>query len=146
MRAKRFHLNWKGDCLSWETNHLCIEIRSCNKIFIRILFTFSSFYVNLIEWIFYSFLMCRCESNTLCVIGTVQFTFFLVMRLNITIITSWDLVIVILVPYTFFIIKAWKWIEETHPKHHWNKIRICQISCHFFLFFTGCYYVIPSFI
>ena len=39
---------------------------------------------------------------------TVQFTFFFVMRLNITIITSCDLVILTLY-HNVFIIKAWKW-------------------------------------
>ena len=39
------------------------------------------------------------------------------MRLNITIVTSCDLFIVIyLINFIFFIIKAWKWTEETRPK------------------------------
>ena len=41
--------------------------------------------------------MCECMSTTARVNGTVQFTFLLIMRLNITIITSCDSHIVILV-------------------------------------------------
>ena len=53
--------------------------------------------------------------------GTVQFTFFLVMKLNITIVTSCDSLILILVPNNFFVIKARKWNEETRPKYHVSK-------------------------
>ena len=69
-----------------------------NKIFVRILFAFNSCSVIPIEWTSYYFVMCKCISTTVCVKSTVQFTFFLVMRLNITIVTSCDLLIVILVP------------------------------------------------
>ena len=34
-----------------------------------------------------------------------------------------------------FIIKPWKWIKETCPKRHWNKIWICQIACDLFIFY-----------
>ena len=44
--------------------------------------------------------MCKCMSTTVRVNGTVQFTFFLVMRLKITIVKSYDSLITILV--TFF--------------------------------------------
>ena len=53
--------------------------------------------------------------------GTVQFTFFLVMKLNITIVTSCDSLILILVPNNFFVIKARKWNEERRPKYHVSK-------------------------
>ena len=43
-------------------------------------------YVILIEWTFYYFVICKCMSTIVRVNGTVQFTFFLVMRLNITIV------------------------------------------------------------
>ena len=48
--------------------------------------------------------MCKCMNPTVRVNGTVQFTFFLIMRLNITIVTRSDSLIVILV--SVFIIKA----------------------------------------
>ena len=41
--------------------------------------------------------MCKCMSTTVRVNGTAQFTFFLIMRLNIAIVTSCDSLIVILV-------------------------------------------------
>ena len=66
-----------------------------NKIFVGILFTFSTCYVIFIEWTLYYFVICKCM-NTL---GTVQFTFFLIMRLNIIIVTSCHLFIVIFLPY-----------------------------------------------
>ena len=41
--------------------------------------------------------MCKCMSTTVCGNGTVQFTFFFIMTLNITIIKSCDSLIVSLV-------------------------------------------------
>ena len=52
--------------------------------------------------------------------GTVQFTFFFIMRLNIAIITSCDSLIVILVTLFFFIIK----LENGLKKHVRNVARI----------------------
>ena len=62
--------------------------------------------------------MCKCMSTNLRDNGTVQFTFFFIVRLNITIITSCDLLIVILVTCNIFHHESWieKWTEETHPK------------------------------
>ena len=40
--------------------------------------------------------MCKCMNTTVRGNGTVQFTFFFIMRLNVTIITSCDSFIVIL--------------------------------------------------
>ena len=54
---------------------------------------------------FYYLIMCKCISTTVRGNGTVQFTFFFIMRLNVTIITSCDLLIVILLTFFFFIIK-----------------------------------------
>ena len=54
---------------------------------------------------FYYLVMCKCMSTTVRVNGTVQFTFFLVMRLNITIVTSCDSLIVILVTLIFSSLK-----------------------------------------
>ena len=54
---------------------------------------------------FYYLIMCKCLSTTVCGNGTIQFTFFFIIRLNVTIITSYDLLIVILLTYFFFIIK-----------------------------------------
>ena len=45
--------------------------------------------------------MCKCMSTTVRGNGTVQSTLFLIMRLNITIITSCHSLIVILVTYFF---------------------------------------------
>ena len=60
------------------------------KIFVRILFPFNSCYIILIEWTFYYFVMRKCISIAVCVNGTLKFTFYLVMRLNITIVLSCD--------------------------------------------------------
>ena len=57
------------------------------------------------------------------------------MRLNITIVTSYDSLIVILVP-KFFIIKASKSTEETRPKRHKNKTWICHINCEVFTLYN----------
>ena len=73
-------------------NHCTYSTGPSNKIFVKILFAFSSCHVILVEWTFYYF------ATTVHVKGTVQFTFFFVMRLNITIPTSCDSLIVILVP------------------------------------------------
>ena len=72
-----------------------------NKIFVQILLAFNSCCVILIEWTFYYIVICKCLSTIVRVTGTVQFTFFLVMRLNITIITVCDSFIVILVTHFF---------------------------------------------
>ena len=64
--------------------------------------------------------MCKCMSTTVRGNGAVQFTFFFIMRLNITIITSCDSLIVILVTYFFFIIK----LENGLKKHIRNVARI----------------------
>ena len=63
------------------------------------------------------------------------------MRLKIIIVTSFDLLFVIIVT---FIIKGSKGTEDTCPKFHDNEIWICQISCDCFYFNTRCDYVIPS--
>ena len=68
-----------------------------NKTFVRILFVFSSSYVILTEWTFYYLVMCTFMSTTVPVNVTVQFTFFLIIKLNITIVTSCNLIIAILV-------------------------------------------------
>ena len=39
---------------------------------------------------FYYSVMCKCMSTTVCGNGTVQFTFFFIMKLNISITTSCD--------------------------------------------------------
>ena len=59
-------------------------------------------------------------STTICVNGTVQFTFFLVMRLNITIVTSCDSLI--LIPVTL-IISSLK-LENGLKKHARNVAEI----------------------
>ena len=87
-----------------------------NKIFVRILFAFNSCLVILIKWTSYYFAMCKCMSTTVGVNDIAEFTFFLFMRLKITIVTSCDSFIVIFVPYFFIIIKTQKWTEETRPK------------------------------
>ena len=63
--------------------------------------------------------MCKCMSTTVRGNGTVQFTFFFIMRLNITIITSCDSLIVILVTY-FLMMK----LEKGLKKHVQNVARI----------------------
>ena len=59
-------------------------------------------------------------STTICVNGIVKSTFFLVMGLNITNVTSCDLPIVILVTYFFSQLK----LENGLKKHVWNVARI----------------------
>ena len=61
-------------------------------------FVFNSCYVILIEQTFYYFAICKCIGTTACVNSIAQLTFFLVMRLNITIATNFDSLIAILVP------------------------------------------------
>ena len=69
-------------------------------------------------------------STTVRVNGTVKFTFFLVIRLNITIATSCDSLIVIFVK-----------LENGPKKHVWNALKIqiqygfVKIALIFFLFF-----------
>ena len=50
----------------------------------------------LLNGLFYYLVMRKCMSSTVRVNGTVQVTFFLTMRLNITIVTSCDSLILIL--------------------------------------------------
>ena len=57
--------------------------------------------------------------------------------LRITTVASCESLIVILVT-VFFIIKAWKWTEETCPKCSYIIIWICQTSCDSFSFNTRC--------
>ena len=56
-----------------------------------------SCYVVLTELTFYGFAIRNCMSTTVCVKAFVQFIFILVMILNITVATSWDSLILILV-------------------------------------------------
>ena len=103
------------------------------KIFVRILVAFNNCYIIPIEWTFTYFVMCKCMRSFFHVNGTVQFTFFLIMRLNTTIVTSCDSLIVIFLP-EFFIIKASKWIGETRSKRrlkttwkYWKSIEVIII-------------------
>ena len=57
-------------------------------------------------------------NTTVCDV-TIQFTFFLVVKLKITIITSCDSLILIRVPCSV-IIKAWKWTEDTRQKRRFR--------------------------
>ena len=51
----------------------------------------------LLNGLFYYLAICKCMSTTVCVNGTVQFTFFLVIRLHITIVTNCNSLVVIIV-------------------------------------------------
>ena len=51
-----------------------------------------------VKWAFYDFVKSQCMSTPVHVNGTVQFTFFLVMKLNINIVASCDELTVVLVP------------------------------------------------
>ena len=78
--------------------HYCTYLTGpSNKIFIRTLFAFNSCDVFLLNELIYYFVMCQCISTTVHADGAVQFTFFLVVKLNITNVTSYDSLIVILV-------------------------------------------------
>ena len=86
--------------------------------------------------------MLKGMSTTVRVNGTVQFTFSFVTRPNITIVTSCDSLIVILVPY-FLSLKlengSKKQVQNvTEIKHRFVKLVVI------FAFFTRCHYVIPS--
>ena len=76
---------------------LCLSTRPSNKIFGRILFVLIVATLFLLYGLFCCLFMCKCMSTTVHGNGTVQFTFFLIMRLNITIITSCDSLIIVLV-------------------------------------------------
>ena len=105
-------------------HHCTFSACHSNKTFVRFLFAFDSCYYVLSEWNFRYFFMYKCISTIACVNDTVQFTFFLVMRLNSAIVMSCDLLVVILVPFLtlhFFIIKTWKWTEKTCPKRRHQK-------------------------
>ena len=54
--------------------------------------------LSILNELIYYYVMCQCMSTFVHVDVTVQFTFFLVTKLNITIITSWDSLMIILVP------------------------------------------------
>ena len=79
--------------------------------------------------------MCKRISAAVHDNGSVQFTFFLVLKLNITIVTNCDALIVILVIY-FCIIKVLKKTKKTCPKGCLNKILIWKISCIYFPFYN----------
>ena len=69
-----------------------------NKIIVRISFALIVAMLLLLNGLFNYLVMCTCRSTIVRVNGTVQFTFFSVMRLNITIVTSCNSLIVMLVP------------------------------------------------
>ena len=95
---------------------------------------------------FYYLVICKCLSTTIRVYGTVQFTFFLVMKLNITIVTSCDLLIVTLVTSFFSSLK----LENGLKKHVRNVAIItygfAELVGILFTFNTRCDYVIQSFL
>ena len=100
--------------------------------FVRILFVLIVATLSLLNGLFYYLVIFKFMSSTVRVNGTVQFSFFLIMKFSITIF----MLIAILATYSF-IIKAWKWTEETRPKRHKAKIWTCPISCDsFYLFFV----------
>ena len=66
------------------------------KIFVRILFFFIAATLFLLNDLFYYLVMRKFMCLTVRVNGTVQLTLFLIITLNINIVTSYDLFIVIL--------------------------------------------------
>ena len=64
--------------------------------------------------------MCKCISTTVRVSNTVQITFFLVMRSKITIVTSCDLLIVVILSLIFSSLK----LEIGRQKHFRNVTEI----------------------
>ena len=56
-------------------------------------------------------------STTVRVNSTVQFTFFLIMRFNITIVTSCDSLILMLVPCTFSSLKLENGLKKKHVRN-----------------------------
>ena len=79
------------------TRHHCTySTDPSNKIFVRDLFVLIVVMLFLLNRHFYYLFMCKCKGTTVRVNSTVQLTFFLIMRFNITIITSCDSLNVIL--------------------------------------------------
>ena len=68
---------------------LYLFYRPSNKIFVRMVFVFNSCYLILIEQT-YDFVMCKCTCTTICINGSAQINFFVIMRLNISIFKSCD--------------------------------------------------------
>ena len=99
---KKFLLEFKESLLimrnktsgTLHRHHCTYSAGPNNKIFVRILFVLIVATLFLLNGLFYYFVMFKCMSTTVRVNGTVRFTFFLIMRLKITII-SCDLLIVI---------------------------------------------------
>ena len=87
--------------------------------------------------------MCKCMSTAVCVNDTVQFTFFLIMRFNTTIIKSYDSLIVIIVTQFFSSLK----FQNGLKKHVRNIARIkhgfVELVVILFTLNTRCDYVIP---
>ena len=103
-------------------------------------YVFTSCYIILMEWTFYYFIICMWMSATVHINGTAQFTFFLVMRLTITIVKSCDFLILILVP-NFSSLN----LENGLKKHLRNvaeiKFRSVKLVVTFFILYK-CDYVI----
>ena len=76
------------------TSALMYLTGASSEIFVRILFIFNSCCVVLIEWTFNYFIICKCMSSNVRHNVTVQFTFFLIMILNITNVTNCDSLII----------------------------------------------------
>ena len=84
--------------LNRNIRHHCTCLAGpCYKTFVRVLFALIVAMLFLLNGLFYYLAMCNCVSTTVRLNGTVQFTFFLVMRLNSTIDTGCDSLIVITV-------------------------------------------------
>ena len=125
-------------------HHCAWTTGSCNKIFVRILFIFNICDIAFIEWISHDFVTYKGISTIARDNGTVQFTFFFFMRLNIIIVTSCAMFIAIFFQY-FFITKLenglTKHVPNINKKVHnglvymdWsilvvNIITICHICC-----------------
>ena len=91
------------------TSALMYLTGASSEIFVRILFIFNSCCVVLIEWTFNYFIICKCMSSNVRHNVTVQFTFFLIMILNITNVTNCDSLIISLK-------MDWRNTSETSPR------------------------------
>ena len=85
--SKNFFLELKESLLIMRDkplhrHHCTYSTEPSNKIFVRILFVLIVATLFLLNGFFYYLVMCKCTRTTVRVNGTVQFTFFLIMRFS----------------------------------------------------------------
>ena len=107
------------------------------KIFVRISCSFESFYVIFIEWPFYQYVISKCISTTLCNDDTSQFTCFLLLRLNITIVMIRSLQYLWL---SFSLLKLKNGLKKHVPNVAERKYVFTKLVAIFLNYFLQCKY------